>query len=141
MTGKDRISHEGVVQNIGIQTIEVVITSQSACSGCHAKGMCGMSEAKEKVVTAQRPDFDVKPGDKVLVVGTTGNALFSVVIVYVLPSVLILGSIFLLEKIENSELTAAIGSLLLLVLYFFILYLFRNRISKKIKFTVQRAEE
>ena len=46
------VEHEGIVSEINDKEIKASILSSSACSGCHAKGVCGMAEAKEKIVSA-----------------------------------------------------------------------------------------
>lgn len=138
MAGKERVQHEGVVKSISAHTVEVSIISHSACSGCHAKGACGMADMKQKIITAQRPDEELSIGDKVTVYAAMNNAVYSVILAYVMPSVLIISSIFFIEKSGSNELHAAIASLVLLAVYFVILYLFRNKISKKIQFTVEK---
>lgn len=138
MAEKDSVQHEGIIKSISAQTIEVLIVSHSACSGCHAKGMCGMADMKQKIIIAQRPEDDIHIGDKVTVYASISNAAYSVVAAYLAPSVLIIVTVFGLVKSGSNELYAAVTSLLLLAAYFFILYLFRNKISKKIRFTVQK---
>lgn len=134
---KNDVQHEGIVTGISSQTVEVTIQSHSACAGCHAKSACGIADMKQKVITAQRPAEEIRIGDQVMVYAAMSNVAYSVILAYVMPSVLILTGIFLLEKSGISELQAAVSSLILLVIYFFILFLFRHKISKKIKFTVQ----
>ena len=63
MATTEQIQHEGIVKNLTSQQIEVLIISQSACSGCHAKGSCGMSEAKQKIITMPRPQKELKIDD------------------------------------------------------------------------------
>ncbi|MEG0795374.1 MAG: SoxR reducing system RseC family protein [Odoribacter sp.] len=138
MIGKGSVQHEGIIKSISPQTIEVVINSHSACSDCHAKGACGMADVKQKIITARRPEGDVQIGDSVIVYATMNHAIYSVVLAYILPSVVVVAAIFFLEEFGSNELLAAIGSLLLLSMYFFGLYIFRDRINKKIKFTVER---
>lgn len=72
-----------------------------------------------------------------MVSANLGNAFYSVLLAYVLPSILILVAIFLFTWWKNDELSAAIFALGITALYFFILYLLRNKIGKKIKFTVE----
>lgn len=140
MTANNSIWHEGIVRDVKAQTIEVVIHSHSACSGCHAKGACGMSDVKQKVIIAKRPAFEIKAGDRVVVYAALGNAVYSVILAYVIPSVLIILAIFLLVRTGIGELAAAVTSLVLLAGYFWTLYLFRNKIGKKIKFTVSKKD-
>ena len=141
MTEKNSIWHEGIVRDVKAQTIEVVIYSHSACSACHAKGACGMSDIKQKVIIAARPAFEIKAGERVVVYAAMGNAVYSVVMAYIIPSILIVSAIFFLVRAGVSELTAAVASLVLLGGYFWALYLFRNKIGKKIKFTVSKKDQ
>lgn len=97
-----------------------------------------MSDRKQKIITTSKPEGDIQVGDKVMVYASMNNAFYSVVLAYILPSILIIAAIFFLEKSGSSELIAAISSLILLVVYFIALYLFRDKISKKIKFTVEK---
>lgn len=138
MVKKDRIGHEGIVKSIAEQTIDVRIVSRSACAACHAKSMCGIAETVQKTVTAQRPDFPVLPGDKVMVYATVRNALYSVMMAYIFPSVILVGTIAGLVAAGYEEITAAAGALTTLSVYFAGLYFSREKIGKKIKFTVEK---
>lgn len=139
MAGKEKVQHEGIVKSISEKTLEVLINSHSACSGCHAKGSCGMGDAKQKIITVPLPEQEFRVGEQVTVYASLGNAFYSVLLAYIIPSVLIIAAIFFLEIAGKSELTAAVCSLLLLTLYFLVLYLSRNKIKKKIKFTVEKT--
>ena len=133
MGKSSRVQHEGIVKSISTQTLEVSIISHSACSGCHAKSACGIAD-----ITAQRPREELRPGDKVIVYASVNNAFYSVLLAYIMPSILIIATIFFLEKSGSSELYAAISSLILLAGYFIILYFCRNKIARKINFTVEK---
>lgn len=138
MAEKERIQHEGIVKSVSAQTLEVLISSRSACSDCHARGACGMAETKQKMITALRPEGDIRVGDKVMIYASLNNAAYSVVLAYVMPSVFIITVLFFLVKTGMNEVFAALSGLILAALYFLILYLFRDKISKKIKFTVDK---
>lgn len=139
MRTKEEIEHEGIVKSVTAQTLEIVIQNHSACAACHAKGACGMSEMKQKLITVQRPEGEFKAGDKVMVYASLNNAFYSVLLAYILPSIILIAAIFFIEKSGCSELTAAIASLSLLAVYFFMLYLCRGKINKKIKFNVEKT--
>ncbi|MEI3155356.1 MAG: SoxR reducing system RseC family protein [Odoribacter sp.] len=140
MVNKERVEHEGIVKSISAQTLEVQINSHSACAGCHAQGACGMSGMKQKSITVRRPEGNFHIGDKVMVYASLSNAFYSVFIAYIMPSILILAAIFFLEKSGSSELYAAVISLILLAGYFIILYFCRNKIARKISFTVEKRQ-
>ena len=130
MAMQNKIEHEGIIRSISSETLEVVINSHSACSGCHAKGVCGMAEVKQKIITISKPDGNFQTGDKVMVYASTGNA----------ASAVILAAIFILQKTRHSELYAAITGLGVTALYFLLLYFFRKKIGKRIKFSVTKTD-
>lgn len=138
MAKQDKIGHVGIIKSISEQTIEVTIISRSACSACHARGACGMSEMQEKVITAIRPSFPIETGEKVMVYAAVKNAVYSVMLAYVVPSVILLVLLGSLTAEGYSELTAAIGAIGGLALYFLILYLCRKKIGEKIKFSIEK---
>lgn len=131
------IEHEGVVTRVEEDEVSVMIVSRSACSACHAKGACGISEMKNKEIRTAVPDFPVKTGDRVRVVAGMRNAMLSVMMAYVVPSVVLLGSVAVLLVSGAGELTAACGALGITAVYFFTLYQFRSFFSKKIKFEIK----
>ncbi len=47
---KGEISHKGRVLEVTPDVIRVEMISSSACSACHAAGLCSMSESVKKVV-------------------------------------------------------------------------------------------
>ncbi|MCR9013336.1 SoxR reducing system RseC family protein [Gabonibacter chumensis] len=133
----ETITHEGIVIAINDSHITVSIQSQSACAACHAKGACGLSEVTHKNITAEKPNTPVKVGDKVIVMASVGNALYSVLFAYFLPSVVLIAILALLISSGIEETWAALYSLLTITIYFIIIYFFRNRFAQKIKFKVK----
>ena len=47
---KNEIQHTGEIIDITPDFTTVKIIASSACSGCHAKSLCGMSEDQEKII-------------------------------------------------------------------------------------------
>ena len=63
---KEEIVHEGEVLEINKDFTTVRLTVSSACSSCHAKGMCGMSEEQDKVLMLPTDPYTVySEGEKV----------------------------------------------------------------------------
>ncbi len=138
MAKNNKIGHDGVVRKVTGTGIEVVIESQSACTGCHAKSACGMADVKQKIITAEVPLFPVAPGEKVTVYARLNQAVFSVLLAYVIPVLIIIAFICLLLHLGAGETSAASGALGALVVYFILLYLNRKRIGRRIRFTVEK---
>jgi len=64
----ERIIHEGIIDRIENDTIFVRILSKSACSACHSKSMCNVSEMTEKLVEVQDSVSDYKAGQEVNII-------------------------------------------------------------------------
>lgn len=131
------IQHRGVVAAIDGQRVRVVVSQQSACEGCHAKGVCG-EQGKERVIDVMTPyatHFSV--GERVVVALLRRSMAFSSVVwAYVLPLVVLMATLLVLKARAVADGTAAIAAIGAVVLYYVGLYLFRNKIDKKIEFTI-----
>lgn len=138
MARNAKIGHDGIVRKIAENAIEVTIENRSACAGCHAKSACGMADAKQKVITAEPPLFPVNPGDKVTVYASLDDAVYSVVLAYVIPVFIIIAFICLLLHFGAGETAAAFGALGGIAVYFALLYMNRRRIGGRIRFTVEK---
>lgn len=134
---KNTIEHDGIVIKIDESHVIVAIQNQSACSACHAKGACGLSEVTQKDITAEKPNVPLSIGDKVIVTASTRNATLSVLLAYVIPSILIITLLTLFVLGGFSEIIAASLTLLSVAVYFLILYLLRDTFAQKIKFKVK----
>ena len=132
----ESIKHDGVVTRVEDTYIIVCIENQSACSACHAKGACGLSEVVQKEITTERPAFPVAVGDSVCVMATMQHSLLSVLFAYIFPSILIIGLLATLIGTGINEISSALISLLIIAVYFFALYLLRGKFAQKIKFHV-----
>lgn len=132
------IKHSGEVVRIETTTVYVKLTVSSACSGCHAKSVCGVDESEEKIVEVEdvvASQYEV--GDRVEVALQSGDmGTKAVVLTYIVPffvlAVLLFGSVAL----GVSEGLAAIVSLVGVVGYYLVIYALRDRIKKKIKFII-----
>jgi len=132
------IIHPGIIESIHGDKVSVRILAQSACSSCHAKGACTIADIEEKIIEA---DLDQsvswKPGDHVMVRMEESLGQKAVLMGYGLPLVVLVGSIILFLSLLNHEGLAALLSILMLVPYYLILYLFRKRLQKEFRFRIE----
>lgn len=132
----ETIQHDGTVKKVDSNSVHVSITASSACSGCHAEGMCGISGKQEKIVDI-KGRYNVSPGDTVTVLMEQSTGYKAVVLSYLIPIVIVIAGLITLSSLSASELTAGLVSISLLVPYFLILYLFRKRINRNFTFTLK----
>ena len=136
-----KITHDGVVIKIDGRKVHVQIVSHSACSGCHARGACTASDSKEKIIIAQSGGVEYKIGDRVTIIGSNNAAWFAVRLAFIYPIIaafIVLPSILV---VTNNEMLACLGCLAMLAVYYFVLFLCRNRVEKKFVFTLQKKSE
>jgi sigma-E factor negative regulatory protein RseC len=131
------IIHPGIVDHIEEGVVFVRILSQSACSTCHAKGACAVSEIEEKIVEVVNPgNRNYQPGEHVTVKMKQSLGRRAVMLGYIIPLIILVGSIVTLVLLLNNEGLAALLSILLLVPYYGLLYLSRNKLKQHFNFTI-----
>ena len=83
--------HTGQVVSMTPRTTTVRIVSHSACSECHAAGLCGLSEYTEKAIEVPTgPSATYGVGDEVKVVLKASMGFKAVWLAYFLPLVVLL---------------------------------------------------
>lgn len=131
------IRHQGIVENISGSHLQVRIVQTSACASCSVKGHCTSAETKEKLVDVYDVDAaSYRPGDRVWVAGRLSMGAMAVLLAFILPFLVLIVSLFVLMAVRNDELFAALGSLALLIPYYYILWLNKARIGKNFSFSV-----
>jgi positive regulator of sigma E activity len=135
------IAHPGIVQKVDKDHIDVMVLSQSACSSCHSKSMCSLSEMKEKIIQVPKLNEMFEPGERVEVVMAESLGLFAVLLSYVVPVAVFIALIIIVVNFTQSEPLAGLISLLFLVAYYFVLYLFRKKLKKKFSFHIRKIKE
>ncbi|NTV83506.1 MAG: SoxR reducing system RseC family protein [Bacteroidales bacterium] len=132
------IIHPGIIESIQGDKVSVRILARSACSSCHAKGACTVADIEEKIIEADLdPLVSWKPGDHVMVRMEESLGRKAVLMGYGLPLVVLVGSIILFLSLLNHEGLAALLSILMLVPYYLLLYLFRKRLQKEFRFRIE----
>jgi sigma-E factor negative regulatory protein RseC len=138
MSSKQDISHPGVIDSVEDNTIHVRILSQSACSSCHAKGMCSVAEMEEKIVDIPlHHTKKYKQGDAVMITMKRSLGAKAVLLGYIIPFLIVLLALIMILSLTGNEGMAALISLGLLVPYYLLLYALKDRISKEFKFQIE----
>ena len=132
------VKHCGEVILIEGNSVFVRMTVNSACSACHAKGVCGVSESTEKIVeveTASATDFNIGESVEVALLSDSMGAK-SVVLAYVVPflvlTLMLVGSL-MMGAGEGVAVLSALGGV---AIYYVVLHLLRDKVKNKIKFII-----
>jgi sigma-E factor negative regulatory protein RseC len=131
------VDHQGKVQEITSNDVLVKIVSHSACSSCHAKGACGVSDTAEKIVVVHKASHNFLVGQDVKVILKQSLGFKALLWGYVFPFFVVLFSLILLTSFGVPEARAGLASLAMLLPYYFGLYAFRDRLSKQFTFDIE----
>jgi sigma-E factor negative regulatory protein RseC len=131
------LQHRGVVTSVDADAVTVSVMAESACAGCHAKGICGESGA-ERIIRVVTPDASAYSVDDRVVVALKRQsmAMSSVVWGYIVPLVVLLVALFGSVALGFSDGVAAIASIVSVAIYYAGLYLTRKIFERKIEFTI-----
>jgi len=132
------ISHIGTIKSINNQHLIVRITSQTACSSCHAKGSCSSSEQEDKEIEVQPSNGNFVIGEVVQVITTTSQGYAAVALAYLLPLILLVTILLTILSLEVGEAVAALGAIMILIPYYWLLFHYRDKIKSSFHFTVQK---
>jgi sigma-E factor negative regulatory protein RseC len=136
MGGDINIEHEGLVRDADEKSATIILSPLTACSGCHSEKSCGMAGSQEKVVKVNG-NFDVKPGEKVVVIMKQSLGYTALLLGYVLPLIIILIALIILLAMAVNELYSGMISLGILIPYYSGLFVYRKYIDKKFSFTLK----
>ena len=139
MKQPSQIEHKGTVALVGRNFVRVDIEVMEACGSCASRKACAMGQGTTReimVYTDEAQNYSV--GEIVNVTAKQSLGLIAVVLCYVIPLVVLVGALAVAISLGLSEGYAAILSLASTVLYFGVLALFRNRLSKRIIFKINK---
>ena len=137
MAKKNEIVHSGRIIDINpdFTTVEIIVSS--ACSECHAKGLCGMSEAQEKVIMVPTDPYENREvGDEIQVRTKMTMGLKAVWISYVIPLVILMILILSLSPVIDNEFLRGGIAIAGVGLYYFIIWLLRDKLSDNFEFYI-----
>ena len=132
----NKIKHAGVVDGVEGECVRVRILQSSACSACKVAAHCNASETKEKIIDVMDADAShYQKGDQVMVVAVGFRAsLYG----YLLPLILMVVTLVGVLAATHSEGLAAVSALGILIPYYVLLFLMRNKLRNRLSFTLER---
>jgi len=140
MGASNEIKHPGVITSIDSSKIKVNITTYSACSSCGAKGICSISDVKDKIVEVPKTgDFSIGQEVQVILHQTQGfKALY---LGYVQPFIVVLITLIITSSLTRNEVLSGLISLGTLAPYYLILYYYKEKIRNKFTFAIRKQEK
>ena len=135
----NKIKHAGVVDGVEGECVRVRILQSSACSACKVAAHCNASETKEKIIDVMDADAShYQKGDQVMVVADTAVGFRASLYGYLLPLILMVVTLVGVLAATHSEGLAALSALGILMPYYVLLFLMRNKLRNRLSFTLER---
>ncbi|MFI3264321.1 MAG: SoxR reducing system RseC family protein [Rikenellaceae bacterium] len=131
-------SHSGKVLSIEGKYIRVGFQTSGACGGCSARSKCGMVDSSTReVLVALREGESYSIGDNVEVAISYQIGVMSVIVAYIIPLIILIGTLSGAIFFNVEEGVAALISLATVAIYYVVVYLCRSKLDKQIKFTIE----
>jgi len=139
--GKDCIKHQGIVEGIDNQNIIVRIEQKAACKDCHAGSVCLAADKKDKIIEVNDCTGNFVLREEVIVSVSQSIGFYAVVFAYVVPLLLVILSVVAGVYASGSDAIGGLTGLLVLLPYYFVLYLLRDKFKKKFVFSLSKLPE
>jgi sigma-E factor negative regulatory protein RseC len=139
MNSTDCIEQKGIIEEISNGTAKVHVTSLSACASCATKGACHAGESANKTVEVFIGDQNYHKGELVNIRMNKTLGFRATLLAYILPFFVLLITLIILTELEISEVISGLLSLAVLVPYFLILYLKKDKLQKTFQFTLNKV--
>jgi len=128
-------TERGIIEKADKEKAVVRVQKHSACSHCESRGMCHTENEGEMVIEVENM-IGAVPGDRVEITVPTGSFMKITIMVYMLPVLAFLLGAFLGDSLGrkislNPSLTAIIGGIGLMVIFFYLLKRLDKTIGNK----------
>ena len=138
MKNRNEIKHPGKIVEITPEYTTVEILVPSSCAECHAKGLCGMSEEQEKVISVPTDPYAThKVGDQVEVCTKMTMGFKAAWISYVIPLAVLMILILSLSAVFEKEYMRGLVAIAGVAVYYFIVWLFRGKLNNEFVFYIK----
>lgn len=131
------IRHSGFVIEEDEKQFYVRIEAQSACSACHAKGMCNSSDKTDKIIEVQKKNsIRHNIGDFVTIEMNQSVGTKAVIIAYIIPFLILIFTFILTNYYISNQGFVGLLSLFSIVPYYLVLWLYRQKHKTNFEFRI-----
>jgi sigma-E factor negative regulatory protein RseC len=138
MSDSKSIEHKGHIDSIDGNKINVTFLSMSGCASCAVKGVCSAADMQEKSVEVIDFTNQYSVGEEVNVTLKQSLGFRALLLGYVLPFVIVLVILIILTITTENEAISGLGALSVLVPYYVVLFLLKDKIRKQFTFRINK---
>lgn len=138
MSSSHCIEQKGVIKEIEKGLAKVSIISYSSCVSCESKVACGIGESVNKEIDVPITTGIFSVGEHVVILMNRSLGFKAVGIAYLIPFIILITSLSILNSLQIKEILTGIISMGLLIPYFIILYILRNKLNSTFSFSLKK---
>jgi len=138
---QDSIKHQGIVEGIDNHKVFVRIEQKAACKDCHAGSVCLAADKKDKIIEVNDCTGNFVLREEVIVSVSQTIGIYAVIFSYVIPLLLVILCVVAGVYASGSDAVGGLAGLLVLLPYYFVLYLLRDKFKKKFVFSLSKPPE
>ena len=132
------IEHQGTIVEINDGFLKVQVEVIPACGSCQARENCMMAEDGYRYLEVVPDGQKHEIGDHVTVVSRQSQSYKAVVWAYLLPFICLVSALVIAHELWKNEFLAGVVAGIVLLGYYFLLYLFRDRLKQEFTFTLKQ---
>ncbi len=136
------IEHDGTVVSVERDRVRVDVEVGEACGACASRKQCALGQTSQHrsidIATPDAASYSV--GERVTVAARSGAGIMAIIFGYVVPLIVLMTVLVACIGTGSAEGTAAAVSIAAVAVYYVVLYAFRNKISRKISFTITKSK-
>ena len=130
---------KGIIESVNDNRITVRIDRGSACGHCSAQGLCNLAESTERIIEVNNSTQLFSIGEWVQVTMSRSMGNKAILLGYFIPFILFISTLLILSAYGLPEWITGLVSLLILIPYFIILYIFRERLRRTFSFSIHKV--
>lgn len=136
------MTHSGIVEDIKNGWMKIRIMQTDGCASCELSSHCHTSAGgKGKVIDIldEKNTKRYKIGDEVMIKASAETGWTAVLLAFIVPFFILIVAVFGMSLFTTNEPLMAVVGLLALIPYYIIIYMLRDKISRKLSFSIIAA--
>ncbi len=139
---KEEIKHNGIVVDANPSFVTVEIKRSSACGACGAKSLCNASESGIGLIEIPVQGYTLyEKGENVEVFLKRSMGFKALWISYMIPLLVLILILAVMTIVKAPEQVAGLSVIGGIVLYYFIVWLLRDKLKNEFIFTLEKIEK
>jgi len=138
MERSNLVKHSGVIEKIDNNTAYVAIAVTSACSACHIKSACSISDSEKKVIEVKNFDGKLIVGERVIIAMKSSLGFKALFLGYLLPFLILMITLIVSMSLSKNEGISALFSIIATGMYYLTLSFFKNSLKKTFSYQLEK---